>query len=259
LWGFLLITMATGKKSVLLYCDLIHTIEKMDDENAGKLFKHYLRYVNDLEPVAENILIEIAFEPIRQQLKRDLQKWDEQREKRSIAGKISAEKRSQQNQQVLTHVESVQHKPTNSTVNDTVTVTVNVTDTVNDILLEKETKDISEVKKSKRFIPPTTKEVFEYCQIRKNNVDPQRFIDFYTSNGWHVGKNKMKDWKAAVRTWEKNNFNTNNNGTTTQPRRTLDDQVNDLTARVFGINPEQSTGTTNSGSGIEEADWSVLE
>lgn len=140
---FLFELMATGKKSVLLYCDLIHTIEKMDDETAGKLFKHYLRYVNDLNPVPENLLVELTFEPIKQQLKRDLQKWDEQREKRSIAGKISAEKRSQQKQQVLTSVKSVEQASTNSTVNDTVTVNVNVTDTVNNnnILLEKEPKE----------------------------------------------------------------------------------------------------------------------
>lgn len=63
------------------------------------------------------------------------------------------------------------------------------------------TKDIGE--KRKRFVPPTFTEVKEYCTERKNGVNPQRFIDYYTSNGWRVGKNKMKDWKAAVRTWER--------------------------------------------------------
>lgn len=55
-----------------------------------------------------------------------------------------------------------------------------------------------------RFTPPSLDEVKAYCQERKNNVDPQTFIDFYASKGWYVGKNKMRDWKAAVRTWEKN-------------------------------------------------------
>lgn len=54
----------------------------------------------------------------------------------------------------------------------------------------------------KRFAPPTVDEVRDYCYDRGNSVDPQRFVDYYTSNGWMVGKNKMKDWKAAVRTWE---------------------------------------------------------
>lgn len=56
----------------------------------------------------------------------------------------------------------------------------------------------------KRFTPPTVDEVSAYCQERKNNVDPQRFVDYYTAQGWHIGKNPMKDWKAAVRTWERN-------------------------------------------------------
>lgn len=55
-----------------------------------------------------------------------------------------------------------------------------------------------------RFIIPTIQEVSDYCRERDNSVDPQRFIDYYSANGWMVGKNKMKDWKAAVRTWEAN-------------------------------------------------------
>lgn len=55
----------------------------------------------------------------------------------------------------------------------------------------------------KRFRPPTLEEVEEYCFERNNRVDAQRFIDYYTSNGWRVGKNPMKDWKAAVRNWER--------------------------------------------------------
>ena len=56
----------------------------------------------------------------------------------------------------------------------------------------------------KRFTPPTVDEVRAYCQDRQNGVDPQRFVDYYSSNGWMVGRNRMKDWKAAVRTWEQN-------------------------------------------------------
>jgi hypothetical protein len=60
--------------------------------------------------------------------------------------------------------------------------------------------------KRKRFVPPTLEEVRSYCQERKNNVNPEKFFDHYTSNGWMVGRNKMKDWKAAVRTWERNSY-----------------------------------------------------
>lgn|SRR5690606_47102 len=64
---------------------------------------------------------------------------------------------------------------------------------------------------SKIFKPPSVDEVSEYCTERKNIVDPEKFISYYTSNGWMVGKTKMKNWKAAVHTWEKNNFNSKNN------------------------------------------------
>lgn len=56
---------------------------------------------------------------------------------------------------------------------------------------------------SKRFTPPTVEQVRAYCEERRNMVDPQRFVDFYESKGWVVGKTKMKDWRAAVRNWER--------------------------------------------------------
>ena len=58
--------------------------------------------------------------------------------------------------------------------------------------------------KGTRFTPPSVNEVNDYCNQRNNLVDPQTFIDFYQAKGWMVGKNKMKDWKACVRTWETN-------------------------------------------------------
>lgn len=56
--------------------------------------------------------------------------------------------------------------------------------------------------KSGHFVPPSLEEVKAYCAERKNGIDAERFIDFYASKNWMVGKNKMSDWKAAVRTWE---------------------------------------------------------
>ena len=70
----------------------------------------------------------------------------------------------------------------------------------------------------KRFSAPTLEEVKAYCLERENKVDAERFVDYYTSNGWKVGKNPMKDWKSAVRQWERNEYtqggltNERNNG-----------------------------------------------
>ncbi len=57
---------------------------------------------------------------------------------------------------------------------------------------------------TRKFVKPTLDEVGSYCRERKNSIDPEQFIDHYESNGWKVGKNAMKNWKATVRTWEKN-------------------------------------------------------
>lgn len=68
--------MAKDKSSFILYSDLLHTVDKLPDDMAGKLFKHILSYVNDLNPTTEDLIINIAFEPIKQQLKRDLLKYE---------------------------------------------------------------------------------------------------------------------------------------------------------------------------------------
>lgn len=67
--------------------------------------------------------------------------------------------------------------------------------------------DKPQKKEKKVFVPPTVEEVSAYCMERRNGIDPELFVDFYVRNGWKVGKNKMVDWKAAVRTWERRQAN----------------------------------------------------
>lgn len=73
-------------------------------------------------------------------------------------------------------------------------------------------KEAPKTKGGKIFQKPTLEEVAAYCKERNNGVDPQAWIDYYTSNGWKVGRNCMKDWKAAVRTWERNEIGNSGNG-----------------------------------------------
>lgn len=70
-----------------------------------------------------------------------------------------------------------------------------------DILKENSLKGVKE--KRDRFSPPSLEDVSVYCKERGNAIDPQTFIDFYTSKGWKIGNQSMKDWRAAIRTWEK--------------------------------------------------------
>lgn len=79
-------------------------------------------------------------------------------------------------------------------------------------------------KTTKRFVVPTLADVRSYCHERKNTIDPQQFVDYYTANGWRVGRNGMKDWKAAVRTWERNSFGSSN-GKPTQREPTPEERA----------------------------------
>ncbi len=62
-----------------------------------------------------------------------------------------------------------------------------------------------------KFVKPSINEISDYCKERDNTIDPNQFFDFYECKGWMVGKNKMKDWKAAIRTWEKNEYHKKDN------------------------------------------------
>jgi len=78
--------MAENKKSFVLYADLLHTVQKLPDEKAGVLLKTILEYVNDLNPEVNDLLVDLVFEPIKQQLKRDLKKYKSFSEKQSLNG-----------------------------------------------------------------------------------------------------------------------------------------------------------------------------
>ncbi|CAB4153813.1 hypothetical protein UFOVP638_28 [uncultured Caudovirales phage] len=129
--------MAENKKSFVLYTDSKGLIDQLPDEIAGRLFKHIFAYVNDENPISEELILNIAFEPIKSQLKRDLVKWSNQTEQRRQAGLKSAEIRKRNstefNERLISSTDNV-----NVSVNDS--VSDNVTDSV--ILLKKETKSI---------------------------------------------------------------------------------------------------------------------
>lgn len=83
-----------------------------------------------------------------------------------------------------------------------------------DIDIEKEN-----INKRKSFKKPSIEEVQEYCTQRQNGINAEHFIDYYEANGWKVGKNPMKDWKAAIRTWEKRNGGGTNANSVKQPNK----------------------------------------
>jgi hypothetical protein len=85
--------MATDKKGFILYADQKELFDQLPNDKAGELIKFIFAYVNDENPITEDLLVKLAFTPIKQQFKRDLKKWENTREGRSKAGKASAEAR----------------------------------------------------------------------------------------------------------------------------------------------------------------------
>lgn len=110
---------------------------------------------------------------------------DKQIAENPIAENQSAENRTQLNKYILSKKE-LSKKESNT------------------LYAHNEKKADGEEKHSYRFVPPTVEEVQAYCTERKNSIDAEVFCDYYASKGWMIGRNKMKDWKAAIRTWERN-------------------------------------------------------
>lgn len=117
--------MAVGKKSFVLYTDYITIFEELTDEEAGKMVKHLFRYVNDSEPVLQDRMLRLIFEPIKNQLKRDLKDWEAKRSKRSESGKMGGLKSGESRR-----TRSKRSNASKNEANEAVNVTVTVTDTV---------------------------------------------------------------------------------------------------------------------------------
>lgn len=211
--------MAKDKNSFVLYLDQKTIFEQLSLEDRGKLITLIFQYCNDENPEVENPLINMAFTLIKNQLKRDLKKYEEKRKQWSEAGKKSAEKRKQQRQQTLTNVES---RSTDSTVN----VNVNVTD--NAILLKKETK--FNFKKSLLDYGFDLELVKDWLEVRKikkaRNTETalKGFIREVNLTG--LDKNEVlrqcveRSWSGLKAEWINKNLD---NGTTTKKQRGISD------------------------------------
>jgi hypothetical protein len=182
--------MASGKKSFVLYCDLIHTLEKLPNDKAGELFKHILNYVNDLNPISNDLVLNIAFEPIKQQLKRDLDKWEKEiKPKRTESGRLGGLKSGEARRSKTKQNEAIASNLKQNEANEAVNVNVNV----NVIDISKTT--LQEVEKV--FIEKTAYNWAEHYA----KSEAAKFFYFYASKNWMVGKNKMKSIPHAVGGW----------------------------------------------------------
>lgn len=177
------------KETFIVHADAWTTIQKLNLEQRGALLSALM--CKQLgEPLPEmDAATDMAFSFMAAQIDRDNDKYEDIAEKRRNAA--NARWNMQRMQMHDLHYDT-----------DTVTDTDTDTDTVTDKSIYV-SADASTKPKRATFKKPTVDEVRAYCQERQNNVDPERFVDYYESNGWKVGRNAMKSWQAAVRTWER--------------------------------------------------------
>lgn len=189
--------------------------EELGDAEFGRLVRWGLNYHLTGQTTALNGNERFYAKRLKMQIDRYHDHYDEIATKRSAAGKASANKRTQQ---MSTYVSKCQQVLTNDnkcmeTNTNTNTKTNTKTNTLPSIEGERENARA-------RFTPPTVEEVRAYCLDRNNGIDPETFVDYYTARGWELSKGrKLKDWKAAVRTWEKNEFNRGSSAQATAAER----------------------------------------
>lgn len=201
--------MAENKQSFLLYCDTIHTVEKLTDAQAGLLFKHLLRYVNDQDPAPPDIITEIAFEPIKQSLKRDLKKYESKREQ----NKKNALKRWNANAS----------DGIKDNANDAVSVSDSVIVSDSDIVSvnEKVSNDAQKnfLKESNLFRAPKIPKFEEVHRIFLQNGGTEEmaktFFDANTATDWYYKGSPITNFSSMVPSYIRN-WKTKENGKTHQ-------------------------------------------
>lgn len=192
--------MAKDKRSFLLYCDIKFTVEKLTDEQAGRLFKHILSYVNDENHVMDDLIIDLVFEPIKQNLKRDLKRY----EAICLRNKNNGDKGGRPKKEPK-KPSGLNENPNNPDEPD------NDNDNDNDIDSGNDTD--KEINKRKRapFKIPTIQEVREYFVV--NGYDPDfgetRWHYYNDANWFDSHGNPVLNWKQKMRSvWFKEEYKT---------------------------------------------------
>lgn len=198
-----------AKPGVMFYFEIRPCIKRLTLEEKGQLFEAILDY-GEYGAIPEvDGAVGVAWDFIQQRLDRDTGRYDEKVEQTKYAVAVREAKKKGiqlppfEKWRILSDEERdrLLSDDNERYPNSTTISTSNSTSISN-------SKDNKENMADKpptrhRFSPPSVEDVREYCKEKGYNVDPEWFVDYYTSNGWKVGRNPMKDWKAAARTWAK--------------------------------------------------------
>jgi len=199
--------MAENKKSFLLYANITHTVKKLSKDQIADLFLTILDYVNDENPVINDLAVDLVFEPIKQQLKIDLKKWDEKVDKYSNAGREGGIKSGEvRRKKALTiksgkETEAKRSNASNSERIEPVIDIVNVNDSVNDIIHISGNENLENVIPiQKTFAPPLIEvEEFFWGQVIDRELASEMALKFFNKNegsGWKDQFHKpLQNWR----------------------------------------------------------------
>lgn len=198
-----------SKPGVMFYFDVRPCIKRLNLNEKGQLFEAILDYAESgIEPELDGAL-GIAWDFIQPRLDQDTERYGNKVLQKQYAAFVRELKKrgsvviSFDKWKKMTDVERDQLISGDIGRYPTSTPTSTSTSTPTPTSNSKEGYESSPPRAS-RFTPPTVDEVKVYCQERGSSVDPEKFVDFYSANGWKQGRNKpIVDWKAAVRTWER--------------------------------------------------------
>lgn len=193
-----------GKRSFVMYQSWHPAIRKMTNEQAGIFIKAVYAFKDsgDIGISTGEQTVDCLLEIVKATMAEDAEKYANVCQRRRDA---ATERWSKSSSNGLKNIQmdanaSKRRQMDYDTESDSESESVSESDSESDSSREHINK--KRVCRTNKFVHPTLEQVREYCNERGNSIDPQRFIDYYESNGWKVGKNPMKDWKAAVRTWE---------------------------------------------------------
>lgn len=189
------------KRRFYMYSAWERPMSKLTDEQLGKFLRIYyqMQLTGDTDVDSEDPMVDMMLEVVREQVTFDVRSY----ERKCEANKENGEKGGRPAKPEEPN--KTQQNPTKPNSRDSDSDTEIDSEIEPEIGIDSERLRSGESKSRtrKRFRPPTVEEVEAYCFERNNKVDAERFVDYYTAKGWKVGKNPMKDWKAAVRTWER--------------------------------------------------------
>lgn len=190
------------KDSFVYHIEWFEVIEDLEPAAFAEINRAIILYATqNIEPSFSTKELTLLFRLIRRRIDCDNVKYQKTSNKKAQAGKLGAEKRWQ-TKIADDGKNGTCHKRIAKIAKDGNDGYIDI-DIDNDIDNDINKNDTSVSQKGKRFTRPSVEDVRAYCQERKNGIDPEAFIDHYEAKGWLIGKQPMKDWRAAVRTWER--------------------------------------------------------